>query len=151
MENIIERKLKDLIEPICIEQGIFFNNISIDGKGNKKTIKVIVDTEMGITLHECTLLSKEINDLFYRKDVFQDNYRVEVSSPGIDKPLQSPFEYRRSIGKQLNITYNDDGLDKEVSGELTEYDGENIFLKLKKQIIKISIKQIKYAKIKLQW
>jgi ribosome maturation factor RimP len=147
----INEKLYELIRPLCEEENVFLEDVSLHGGGKNRLIKVIVDTESGITLSQCQDLSKKISDTFFRKDMFQGDYRLEVSSPGTNKPLEKPFEYRRSIGKDLTVAYHQQGEVQSVTGQLLNYDGEKITLKQKKDVILISLTDIKEAKIKLKW
>jgi ribosome maturation factor RimP len=147
----INEKLYELIRPLCEEDGIFLEEVSLHSGGKNRLVKVIVDTEGGITLSQCQDLSKRISDIFFRKDIFKGDYRLEVSSPGTNKPLEKPFEYRRSIGKDLTVAYYQDGEVQSVTGQLSDYDGKTITLKQKKDVISISLLDIKEAKIKLKW
>ena len=96
----------ELINPICQSEKIFLIEVVIHGSVKGNMVRVIVDTEEGVTLHQCQQLSKNISDLFYRRDLFEGNYRLEVTSPGLDKPLQEPYEYKRNIGKQIKVNYH---------------------------------------------
>ena len=89
----LEEKLNGFIRPLCEADHIYLEDISIRGDNKVKVIKIIVDTETGITLNQCEGLSKKISDLFYRKNIIQGDYRLEVSSPGTNKPLEKSFEY----------------------------------------------------------
>ena len=147
----IEDKLFKLIQPLCDEEKIFLEDISLQGDSRNKLVKIIVDTESGVTLYECQSLSKKISDIFFRKDLFQGNYRLEVSSPGTDKPLEKPFEFRRNVGKNLIVHYLKDGEIKSITGELLDYDDNKISVQQKKDIVSISLSDIDEAKVKLKW
>jgi ribosome maturation factor RimP len=147
-----EKELKDYIKKCCNELGIIFVDAGIHGHNKKYNIKVIADTEEGITLEECQRLSREISDIIFRKDLIYGDYRLDVSSPGVEKPLQHEFEYKRSIGKDLILNYQDEsGTNKEVIGKLINYNDSAITLAQKKEEIKIRLDQIIKAKIKLKW
>ena len=68
----INEKLYELVRPLCEEDNILLEDVSLHGGGNNRLIKVIVDTESGITLSQCQNLSKKISDIFFRKDIFPD-------------------------------------------------------------------------------
>jgi ribosome maturation factor RimP len=147
-----EKELKDYIKKCCDGLGIIFVDASIHGHNKKYNIKVIADTEKGITLEECQRLSREISDIIFRKDLINSDYRLDVSSPGVEKPLQHEFEYKRSIGKDLIVNYQDEaGINKELVGRLINYSNSAIILAQKKDEIKINMNQIIKAKIKLKW
>lgn len=147
-----ENNLKDHIKIICDELEIKFIEASIHGHKNKQNIKVMVDTEEGINLQECQKISREISDIIFRKDLIMGGYRLDVSSPGLDKPLQYDYEYKRNIGKILTVSYMDEENNlTEIVGELTEYSADAIDLKIKEDLIEIKINKINKAKIKLKW
>lgn len=146
-----ETEIFQLIEPVCNDQGIFLSDISIHSGGKNTTVKVIVDTEPGVTLNQCQELSKKIADIFYRRDMFKGAYRLEVSSPGINKPLEQPYEYKRNIGKQLKVNYFKGKDECYVEGDLLAYNTEAITLNSDGMEILIPLKDIEQAKIKLKW
>jgi len=147
----IEEKLYKLIQPLCDKEGIFLEDLSLHGGGKNRLVRVIVDTESGITLSQCQILSRKISDIFFRKDMFQGDFRLEVSSPGTTKPLRKSFEFRRSIGKELNVNYCKDDEIKSITGELLAFDGDKITVHQKNADISISLSDIEEAKIKLKW
>ena len=147
-----EKELEEHIKKICNDLGFMFIEASIHGHKNKQNIKVIADTEKGITLQECQKLSREISDIIFRKDLVFNNYRLDVSSPGLDKPLQSDYEFKRNIGRDLIINYQDENSNlKEVIGELVEYNNDVIIVNAKNELLSIKLENINKAKIKLKW
>jgi ribosome maturation factor RimP len=147
----IEDKLYKLIQPLCDGEKIFLEEVSLHGGGRNRLVEVIVDTENGITLSQCQDLSKKISDIFYRKDMFQGDYRIEVSSPGADKPLEKSYQFRRSIGKDLIVSFRKDGEIQSITGQLLSFDGDILTLQQKNENISVSISDIEEAKIKFKW
>ncbi len=147
----IEEKLYKLIQPLCDEEEIYLEDVSLVGGGKNRLVKVIVDTESGITLSQCQNLSRKISDIFFRKDMFQGDFRLEVSSPGTNKPLKKSFEFRRSLGKELNVNYRKGDEIISITGELLAFDGDKITVQKKNADISISLSDIEEAKIKLKW
>jgi ribosome maturation factor RimP len=147
-----ENKLKDHIMIICDKLDYKFIEASIHGHKNKQNIKVVADTDKGITLQECKNLSREISDIIFRKDLIHSDYRLDVSSPGLDKPLQHDYEFKRNIGRNLIVLYKDENNNiNEIIGELLEFKNEGIVLRLKEESISIKLANINKAKIKLKW
>jgi ribosome maturation factor RimP len=151
MENI-EQKLREMITPLCEDSALFLINLRIHGGGKNRLVKVTVDTETGITLDECKKLTQEINDLFFRKNIFQGIYRLEVTSPGVEKPLEKPFEFKRNLGRTLEVTYHIDDESHQEEGELYRYSEDNLILKRSNgEEIRIPADKIAEARIKLKW
>jgi ribosome maturation factor RimP len=146
-----EEKIRHLIEPICEEEAIYLYSVSVHHESRRQVIKIIADTDSGITLNQCQQLSKKVSDVFYRKDLFQKDYRLEVSSPGINKPLVKPFEFRRNIGRVLKVNYREGEETKSIVGELVSFDDELITIRHKNDEIGIPLTTLEQAKIKLKW
>jgi ribosome maturation factor RimP len=149
--NISESEIRSYIKDICLAENVYLLNVDIIGGGRSRQVKVTVDTDKGITLNQCQHISKEISDLFYRKDIYEDGYNLEVSSPGVDKPLEHDFEYKRNIGRNLSVVYSDGDETKKVTGELKEFSGTDLQLLVGKDKKNIPLAQVQRAKVKLKW
>ncbi len=147
-----EQILKNYIQSICKEFGYFVIEVSMQGFKKQLNIKVTVDSAEGINLDECKRVSKEISDIIYRKDLVFGDYRLIVSSPGLDKSLEHDYEFIRNIGKKLTVNYTNEIQEtKEILGELTKFENNMIYLKTGKDEFSIPVKNIIKAKIKLKW
>lgn len=150
MENS-EDKARSIISDICEERNIFLLKADIIGGARNRRVRIICDTEPGITINQCRQLGGAIQDMFLRKDIFADGYEIEVSSPGVDKPLEHAFEYKRNIGRELNVEYDATDEIKHAVGKLVAFDGSVLTLEAKKDTFEIPMAAIKHAKIKLKW
>jgi len=149
--DTFEEKLHQLVLPLCEGENLFLVDLTFLSGGGKRLVKITVDTKSGITLSQCQGLSKKISDVFFRKDVFDGEYRLEVSSPGANKPLEKDYEFIRSIGKELQVEYRDDDELKSIDGELIAFKDNIVTIQLKNEEIKIFRSNIDEAKIKLKW
>jgi ribosome maturation factor RimP len=92
---------------------------------------VYVDRPAGITLDECANLSRKIGDLLDMEDLIPGRYRLEVSSPGLDRPLVSGADFRRKIGEKVRVFLKGSLEGKtELVGEIKELKEENLVLRL---------------------
>ena len=151
MMEVLEQKLKEVIEPLSRKLNIHLFDIQIKGDRRQLLVRVIADTDSGITLGECQCLSGEVSDIIFRENLISQAFRLEVSSPGIDKPLQFPYEYRRNIGRNLQVVFDQNGIRKEIKGELAAYEEDKIKLKAGKDFIIIAVDEIEKANVKLNW
>ena len=150
----IEEKLHIYIQSLCSASNIYLRGISVGGSANNRLVRIIVDTDDGITVDECQELSRKISDFFYRKNIFEGAYNLEVTSPGTNKPLEFPYEFRRNIGRKIEVDYVDysEGSEsKKLVGELMSYNGNFISVKDKVGNVSIPISKLISAKVKLQW
>ena len=99
---------------------------------NGKKLEVYVDTDEGIKFWQCQKLSRAIEEYLDESGTLGEDYTLEVSSPGIDKPLQLQRQYPRNIGRELEVTLNNGSEEGEiVTGKLLEVNEESILIKAK--------------------
>jgi ribosome maturation factor RimP len=150
--NTVDEEIVDLIRSVCEQESVIFQKAVRQRIGKSQLIKVVVDTEAGITLGHCQNLSKKISDLFFRKNILNGNYRLEVSSPGVEKPLEFPYEYKRNSGRVLEVIHEQDGQETRSRGTLVHYDEKSLHLQVEDQTtIEIPLERIKRSYVKLQW
>jgi ribosome maturation factor RimP len=147
----VDNQLNTLVKLVCDEEGIYLHHVGVHGSGSNLMIRVTVDTDEGIYLNECEKISRKISDMLFRKDIYRNGYNIEVTSPGANKPLEYPYEFRRNIGRKLKINYTVEEESRKIEGELKNYNEQNITLLVKKEEINIPLAQINQAKVKLKW
>ncbi|MBN2653834.1 MAG: ribosome maturation factor RimP [Nitrospirae bacterium] len=94
------------------DEGIELVDVEIKGSGRRPIIRVTVDKEGGITIGECEKMSRAIEALMDVEDPVSGSYMLEVSSPGIDRPLKNAANFIKSIGKLARVVTAD-----QISGQ----------------------------------
>lgn len=90
-------------------------------------IIVLLDADNGITIEKCTSINKALYKYIEESGLFPDgNFSLEVSSPGVDRPLKLRRQYEKNVGRQVEVLMNDGS---KLTGVLSGVDEENIFLK----------------------
>lgn len=149
--SIIE-KVRRLIAPLFDEKYLHLVDIEMRGSGKNQVLSIYADTEKGITLNEITRLTTDISDLLdLHPEVVPGSYRLEVSSPGLDRPLKYLWQYRKNVGRLLKIRYREQEEEKEVVGDLLEVTETDIVLRVKKQEKRIPLQAIERATVKVKW
>ena len=125
--------LRELLEPVIEAMGYEVVMVELTGAGSK-TLRVYIDSPGGIVLDDCETVSRQVSALLDVDDPISGEYALEISSPGLDRPLGKPEHFRRVKGKMVRIKLvrshlgrrNFTGLLKCVSGEraVVEVDGE---------------------------
>ncbi len=147
----LKDKLVEIVKPICEAEGFYLLELKIGGSVRNPVVQVFADNEQGITLNDCVILSRRIQDeLDFRDDVPQ-NYRLDVSSPGVDHPLKFDWEFRKNLGRNLVVKHRVEEKVWRDVGKLIEFDAEQIVLETKKGKKEIKRVNIEQAKVKLQW
>ena len=96
-------------------------------EGGNWYLRAYIDKEGGITVDDCENVSRAFSDRLDEDDFIEDAYILEVSSPGLGRPLKKEKDYRRSMGKELEIrTYRAVDRCREFYGVLTAYDDDSV-------------------------
>ena len=126
-QEIIE-VVEALLAPIAEENSYEIVDVEYEKEGPDWYLRIFADKEGGFSINDCVTLSRAIEAVLEEKDPIEDAYILEVSSPGLDRPLKKDKDYFRSFGKLVEIKlYKADkekGLDKEFEAVLTAYDAE---------------------------
>lgn len=150
MELTVE--IENLVEPLLEKDQFLVNIIHKSGSGSGKLL-VLVDSDTGLTIHDCARISRKLSIELENRDYFDSNYLLEVSSPGIDQPLQLIRQYLKNIGKKLRIHMLDG---QEIEGKLTDVQKDFIRIekgtlsgkqKINKETLTVSFENIRLAKV----
>ncbi len=126
----IEATCEELVLPIVEENGFELVDVEYVKEGSNYYLRVYADKPGGITIDDCVLISRELNpklDAYEKK--FKDAYILEVSSPGLLRPLKKDKDFARNLGKMVEIRLFKplaDSKVKEFEAELKEFDDKNI-------------------------
>ena len=123
--------MREKIKPVVEGENSELVDLEFSGGGSASVLRVYVDRSAGITLDQCADLSRKIGDLLDMEDLIPGRYRLEVSSPGLDRPLVSGADFRRKIGEKVRVFLNEslDGK-TELVGEIRDLKEENVILRL---------------------
>lgn len=121
LENITE-----LLEPLLAEKNFELVDIEFKTEGRGKLLRIFIDKSGGITVDECAEVSREFGTLLDVNDLIESSYRLEISSPGLRRPLKKPQDFTRYEGRKIKLkTYAPVHERKTFTGELLGYkDGE---------------------------
>jgi ribosome maturation factor RimP len=114
----IKRKIEDLAEPFLVSRGAFLVDVQVRIERGGKLVQLFVDTDKGITIEQCSEISRELLREFDAQRYLEGNYRLEVSSPGIDRPLKLLRQYSKNIGRSFRVKYSSQDGQKTASVKL---------------------------------
>ena len=126
-KNDIEKLTFTITEPIVEELEMELVDIEYIKEGPNMYLRVYIDKKGGVNLDDCQKVSEKVSEELDRKDPISENYFLEISSPGIDRPLKNDKDLERNIGKdvEINLYKAIDGK-KMLTGKLLKYDEDNI-------------------------
>jgi ribosome maturation factor RimP len=99
----MESSLEDLIEPMVEETGLRLVSVDIARQGKRLVVTVCLDREGGIDVNTCAEMSEEISRYIDVEDLIEDKYTLEVASPGLQRILRKPREYRCFLGREVEV------------------------------------------------
>ena len=144
----IYQSVADLIEPTLEGNGIELVDVEYKKTGKTWVLRVFIDKNQGVTVYDCQELSREIEDLIEIHELIDDHYVLEVSSPGLDRPLKKAADFLRNKGKRIQVkTYSPINNKKENAGTVIDFVNGTLFLEDKKDILKVSLTEIAQAKL----
>jgi len=104
-QRIVER-IHEILIPVLDQRGLELVEITLRVEGGHWFLRVTIDREEGIQVHHCTAVSRELNVHLDVEDLIPVKYFLEVSSPGLDRPLKNEGDYERFTGRLVKIKTN---------------------------------------------
>ena len=125
--EIYEEKATKLLEPILKEMDFELVDVEYVKEVGNWYLRSYIDKPGGITVDDCEAVSRLFSDKLDQEDFIEDSYIMEVSSPGLDRPLKKEKDFERSLGKKVEIrTYRPIEKEKEFYGILCAYDDNSV-------------------------
>lgn len=136
-KEVYEQKTEELVEPITEELGFELVDVEYVKEGGTWYLRAYIDKPGGIAVDDCEVVSRRLSDLLDEKDYIDDAYILEVSSPGLGRPLKKEKDFKRSIGEEVEIrTYRAIDKQKEFTGILKEYDKDTVTIEYEDETTK---------------
>ena len=149
--NDIKQRVSHMARQIADAQGIKIFDIELSGRG-KLLLRVIIDKEGGVTLDDCERFSKSLGAVLDIEDPFLGSYRLEVSSPGLDRPLKSINDFEKNIGKLARIVTGEE-IEKQkfFIGRILEISNNSVKLLVDKREVDIPFVKISKARLEVEF
>jgi ribosome maturation factor RimP len=145
--DIIKENIVRISNEIAEKLNFFVIDITFRGDNRKKIIEVFVDAEKNIDADNLAEISREINSIIEEQDIIQQAYRLDVSTPGVDRPLKFLKQFPKHINRNFEVTYTAGDETRTISGKLLSVEREELtFLSDKKEVL-IEFKNITTAKV----
>ncbi|MFC5411019.1 ribosome maturation factor RimP [Larkinella bovis] len=122
----VKAKVNELLQPYLNEGQYFVVDIQVSPSRTRAKITVLLDSDTGITIDECAVISRKLGNQLEELEVFDGQaFTLEVSSPGIDEPLVLKRQYFKNVGRQIEVLLNDGQIRK---GKLESVGDEQIVI-----------------------
>jgi len=141
-----------LIEPIVAEQNAELVELTCRPQGRQLLVRVLVDKAGGITIAQCAQINRRVSAALETASLIEESYTVEVSSPGLDRPLAAKRDFERAVGEEVWLDVRiGDGRFREARGMLLAVQPEAVVLKTPAGNVTIPFSEIRIAKKAIKW
>lgn len=151
--SFIEMKEEQIIrelaeEAISENNSLFLVDVKVKGNTGNQKVLVFVDGDDGISIDECSRISRKIGSELEEADFMSGKYTLEVSSPGLDFPITLHRQYVKNVGRILDVEMT---TGTKEGGELLEVSNDAIVLKGKEENRSLKFEEIKQSKVKVSF
>ncbi|GAB3653822.1 ribosome maturation factor RimP [Echinicola sediminis] len=154
----LKQTIEEIVTKHLPDESHFVVDVSISEKGPKQKVSILIDADQGLNIDACALVSRAVGEEIEAKEIMENAYVLEVSSPGLDFPLSGRRQYQKNIGRKLQVSLeNGDKMEgqlvsvepssitikvkqKEKGKKATEVDTPVAFEQIKKSIVLVSFK-----------
>ena len=137
--------IREIAQQIAEQNNLFLIDLIVRGTESSRVIEVFIDGEINISADECALVSREISKQIDEKELLK-SYRLDVSSPGVDRPLIYLKQYPKHLTRLFEIEFNASGTSSTFKGKLVSIEDEVLTFQSNKEI-KIKFPDIIKAKV----
>ena len=120
-------QLHDKIEEIVHSLGFMLIDLAVRGDSHLRIVEVFIDSEKGVNTDDCSKVSRLINETIESEGLVDSNYRLDVSSPGVDRPLKFLVQYSKHINRKFEITFKDGEESKKIIARLIRIEDDKLF------------------------
>lgn len=143
-----EQVMIDALEPLAAEHGLELVTVEMSPSEKSPRISIYLDAPGGITFDQLVAANEWIDEYIEREDPYPGAYSLEVSSPGVDRPLRKPSDFERFAGEEVTITArNEDGKRKRHKGVLGGMHGDAVLVDTEEGQVQIDFASIIKARM----
>jgi ribosome maturation factor RimP len=147
-DNNVVSKVAKLLEPILKELELDLFDLIFVKEGNNWYLRIFIDKDYGVDINDCENTSRAIEKILDEKDFITQSYILEVSSPGIDRPLRNQEDFDKFSGEVIDIKlYKALNKRKEFQGVLIGLANDEISIQEDKEILKFDKKDVASCKL----
>ncbi|MFN2626689.1 MAG: ribosome maturation factor RimP [Mycobacteriales bacterium] len=117
--------MRPVLVPVAEAAGLDLEDVVVRSVGSRSLVQIVIDRDGGVSLDDVALISREFSAALDAADVIAGSYVLEVSSPGVDRPLTEPRHWRRNIGRLVDAHHRDG---RKTTGRITAAADDSIEL-----------------------
>ena len=143
-----------LVDEAIKGSDVFVVEVDVRGTKGSRVVDIYVDSDNDLGVDKLAEINREVGFLLEMEDVIPGRYHLNVSSPGLDRPLRLPRQYTKNVGRGLRVHYRkvDGSGATEAEGKLTSANDETIEVSVdENDVRRIPLENIVWAKVQLPW
>jgi len=145
--HLEEENINKITKEILEEKNFFLIDLVYRGNPKQRIIEIYVDSEKNVTAEDLVELNRLINSRIEENNLFESGYRLDVSSPGTDKPLKFLGQFPKHINRKFEVSYSSNDETKKLAGKLIKVEGDTLVFLSNQNKISINFNNIKKAKV----
>jgi ribosome maturation factor RimP len=147
-------KIRELIEQLVVQQGMELVDAQLLGGGIHRVLRLLIDKPEGVTHGDCETISRLTGEMLDEGDLIPGGtYTLEVSSPGVDRPLKKAKDFERFLGQRVKLQLRAP-IEKrrKFDGKLAGFDGRRVKLEMPQgQTLEVALDDIEKANLVYEW
>lgn len=153
MTGGIENTVAELLTPFLQTEGYELVDVETSGGNRNQTLRLLIHKDGGLTLSDCKTVDNVVRPILEVHQLLTGYRQLEIASPGLDRPLKTEADFKRNIGRNVQIqTTSNSGKSDEVEGKITDVLDTHILLEQSSgKTVQIEISQICKGYIQLVW
>ncbi|MGV1099980.1 ribosome maturation factor RimP [Thiovibrio sp. JS02] len=146
------KKLTELIEPVVEDFGLELVELQFRREAPGWVLRLIIDSEVGVSIDDCANVSREVGHLLEVEDLIEQAYTLEVSSPGLDRPLKKEKDFVRCKGKKAKVVVHQTIAGQNAFvGVIEGFQAGNIVLATEQGTVDIPFTTVKKARLVVEF
>lgn len=146
--GVVEKEIFNICERISSDNDGMLIDVVFRGREGNLVIEVFIDREDHMSVEDCATISRLIVDEIEQEDIVKGTFRLDVSSPGTDRPLRFLKQYKKHLNRNFEVILRDNNSDKKkITGKLISIDGDNLIFKEKDSEYPVKFENIQTAKV----
>lgn len=154
-EHDLAGRITALAAPQAESLDVELVDVEVRGASGSRVVRLIADAEGGLDVDRIAALSRQVGDLLDAEDVVPGRYTLEVTSPGVDRPLRTPRDFQRNLDRDVRIVRDREAIDRgekgEVVGRLVEATEDRLRLAVDGDDLVVPFADVDHAKVVLPW
>lgn len=145
------QSVEELVEPVLSSEGLELVDVQYQKEGKSWRLKIFIDKEGGVAIEDCARVSRQVADLIEVENIIGADHTLEVSSPGLDRPLKTKRDFLRFKGRKIQAaTFSPLNGQRKFKGVIKDFHEETLHLQTQMGLVKILLDNIAKARLEIE-